>query len=854
MRNVIYGMFVFFSIINVFGGTFYRPVTTLFSDREKINEHGAWLSGLGKATFKSRQNAAGKWLAALQNGKQCKIGFHKHRPLPLNDIPANSSISLEIKCVTQGQPDKIAFRWLYEGRQSSAIGAVRFVTSKTWQTISIPLPEKTANKSAKGFLLILGTKGGYEFTAIKIVQGSELLLVPFPKNILLKQNSLKVTGQAAKWVKNISASVNGKLLKSVAVKNAKFTLDIPKALLPAYSECEIALLATGTKGKVYAFKCAPVFVFPEVKHAKLPRITVKNGKLIRNGKPFAFTGINYTHFQLGLSRRSSMGYKCIAEAVKTMADWKMTVVRIPLNVGLIQPGPEVFPDNPRWKTIYRQHNLNPQFFNYLEYLIQLAADNGIYSVIDFHGFPVNPFRYFLGGNVRDLKKGKPGTAISWLSKDKTKKRKFPEFHAPEEIKALCDTFNWLASRFKGNPNLLGFEVPYNEPHCAYMSIPRNYNRIVAKIIKGITDRDPTRLTFTMPASWGHDNASWSATWMPPHGASGGAPHFYMANGPVPLRPDAKKFRHPWLCRDVNATFSYSLAAVLLPYSMQNYPVYSGESGEHGYNSLLPALPPVVAAEYMINNTLTQYYAAGLSGTLQWTLWNHSKVYKPFMKIYRSLYRRFAPVYAAGPIDWSKAQVAFIQNVAAVPVHNGHNYSCVPLARLMLDLHLAPVHYLTDDQIIYTGLSSVSKGLEQVSEASFSSTYKALIVDKRNLDARIIRSLKRSKIPVLWTDNAAKLKPEDVAAFLRKAGIFVNTKSPPQIQIIKGPKHLILYRRSGDKDKRSIRVFPKLDRDKDFKLTDEKGKVIFSGNSASLFKQGIKVIIPKWRSLILTITP
>ena len=118
--------------------------------------------------------------------------------------------------------------------------------------------------------------------------------------------------------------------------------------LPVAEFCSITLDAVA--GKVIDSRELPkLFIYPTLKQTRLEPVSVKNGKLYRAERPFAFTGTNYTDFQLGLSIRPDMDYHSIASAVKRMADWKMSVIRLPLNVGLVQPAEGVFPDDPRWK-------------------------------------------------------------------------------------------------------------------------------------------------------------------------------------------------------------------------------------------------------------------------------------------------------------------------------------------------------------------------------------------------------------------------------------------------------------------------------------------------------------------------
>ena len=841
-----------FIISNLSFASFTNKVCTIYSNSIRKNPHGAWISTHRGSRVTSKSDNKGFWSITLLNGSRIKLGFNKHTPLKLTDIPTGAFLRLKIKSTSPGllnKKNKISMFWEIPGKTKSQETAVEFTNSSKWQTLLLHLPENKKD-TASAINFILSQRGDYQITGIYLVLQSEIMLNPVEKNVLLHNKQLILTGKSTPEVKRIDVVLNNQVLDSAVPGKGVFRIVIDKSKLPLYTYCFLTLKPVSLKGAMKSLTTGKFFVFPILKNTRLPRLTVENGKLYRNGRPFGFVGTNFTSFQLGLSNRP-VGYAHIADAIREMKSWNISVVRIPLNVGLLQPAEGVFPDDPRWKQEYLKHRLKPEFFSYLEYFIQLAADNGIYSIIDFHGFPVNPYRYFLGGNPGDKKKNKPGTAIAWLSKDLKKVRKFPDFKNPREVKALCTTFAWLAKHFKGNPNIMGFEVPYNEPHDDYMSVPQNYIRVVEQTINVIHHYDKDRLTFQMPASWGHDNVTWSATWLLPRGLSGGAPHFYFANSPVPLRKDARKFRHPWLCRDIDKTFEYGMRAVLFPFSTQKYPVYNGENGEHGFKSLMPNTPENQAVSYMIDGSLTQAYASGLAGTLQWTLWNHPQGHAKFRAIYTKHYRRFSKVFAAGPVDWSQTEVAFIQNAAAVPIQNGHNFSCVPFARISLDLNLTPVHYITDDFLIYSGLKQHSEGLEQVSSASFSTNYKALIVDKNNLDQRVVRALKKSKTPILWLDSADKLTRTELANFLKKAGVFVNLKTPAEIQIIKGPEHLILYRRSGN-DKLPVKVCPRLKRTGRFSLTSESGKEIFKGTADELYQNGIKLRLAKWQSNIFSI--
>lgn len=590
------------------------------------------------------------------------------------------------------------------------------------------------------------------------------------------------------------------------------------------------------------------FVYPNVQSGvTLPAVTASGRHLMLNGQPWGFAGLNYTRFLIEFSRRSS--FERVVDDLRTHAEWSVSVVRVPLHLGMIQPEPGVFPDHPRYREILRQHDLAPDFYELLEYFVALCGHYGIRVVFDWHELPTDPYRYFVGGNHHDKGTGRPGKGIAWLVDPATGRTAEPG--DPEWTDAIVSTNRWLARRFRGNGTVLGFEAPYNEPHSVTDSSDRAWRRLAASTAWAVAMEDPTRLIFGMAPGWGHNNVLPSVTWQLPDRMTGMAPHYYLGNGPVAARPDAPQRKEPWLARDVAATFDHSFAAVALPHSAAPFPVWNGESGEHGYASFLPEMDPRQAAALMIEAQLVQAYAAGMVGSLGWTLTGHDTIYAPLKDIYGAAYRRFAPVFRAGPVDYRKSDVLFVQNPGAVPIHNGLNHACVPLARLALDLHLGPVHYMTDDQLLADGLVQISVGLEQVEELATGLNYRAAIVDTRNLDARALALLANSKIPVLRSPDVAQLTPDEVAAFLTGAGVTVDRRTPAELQLIAGPRHLLVYRRSGEG---AARVYPRLRMNGVVELVDEAGAAVFRGTAGELAERGVSIDLPKWSTAVFTLQP
>jgi hypothetical protein len=566
-----------------------------------------------------------------------------------------------------------------------------------------------------------------------------------------------------------------------------------------------------------------------------------------NDKPLGFVGVNYSPFHLDFTRRPD--YREVVRDLVQIQSWGLKVVRVPISISIIQPAEGVFPDDPRWADIMRKHNLDPEVLPLLDYFIKLAGQMGIYTVIDWHGFPTDPYHYHSGGQPSEKGSGKAGEAVAWLALTATEAVEFAPGHERHRA-AVLSTHTWIAKRYQGNPNLLGIEIPFNEPHDQFMAVEANWREFANLAAKAVALGDPDRLTFTMPSAYGHDNLSASATWLPPDRATGGAPHFYLANGPVAARPDARNYKQPYLAREIADTFAFAQASVFLPYSATNYPLYNGEGGEYGNEDFLPHEKHPDRAEWIIEAQIVQAYAAGWAGFLNWAIWNNPNDFVPYQDIYERVFKKFSPVYSAGPIDRTKADVAIVQSPGAVPPQNGMNHACVPFAKLALALHLPMVHYYTDPQFLYTFRASVPTGLEQVEEGSSLDRYKALIVDRRNLDVRAIKLAEMSGVPVLWTDNAEEITPQQLAAFLEKNGVVVDTRTPEGLQIIEGPAHLLVYARANESFQ--TKAYPILKRKGVFRLIDEAGQTVFEGDAASLASKGIAVKLPRWSTLIYRI--
>lgn len=719
--------------------------------------------------------------------------------------------------------------------------------------VDLPIPKPAPDAKLSGFIFTFDKGGAYRIRRMAVTRASSVLVHAIPAADPRQAGDTAIHGEAAAGVARVTLRFTPEkpeakpLEKAVAVQGGKFSLTVTQQDLTPGFAYRVTAEPEGRAAE--ASPAQRLFVFPRLTGERAPRVAREGADLLRDGKRFGFVGVNYTRFGLGLSIQAD--YELLAHDVLQMKSWGVRVVRISTDIAITQPEPGVFPDSPRYAELLKKHNLDPRYMDQIDYFVALAGQEGIYTVIDWHGMPIDPYRYFQGGRPSDRGTGKPGEAIAYLAPSPTEAGEF-EMENPAHLKTLLDAHRWIAGHFKGDPNLLGIEVPFNEPHTKYMAVENNWRRVTDLSAAAVAEGDPERLTFTLGPSYSHNNLLPSVTWLPPDRASGAAPHFYQANGPVPTRPDAKNFESPWLARELEGTFGWSFLGVMLPLSAVDYPIYNGESGLHGHDSLLAGYDKAEAASLLMEAQLVQEYATGMVGRLEWTLWGNEHDFDPHVETYKKQIGRFAPVYEAGPIDRMSAEVAFVQHPEAVPSANGHNFACIPFAKAALDLHLSPVHYLTDDQLRYLASAELSVGLEQVVESSQSLKYKAIITDRRHLDPRTVTVLKSLGAPVLWLDKAEDLTAAELASFLEGAGVAVDQRTPREIQLAEGPEHLVVYRRL-DGGANPTRIYPQLRRTGNIELISESGATVFSGPADALAQQGIEVDLPLWRSAIFRIT-
>jgi len=823
------------------------------------------VSAMNGGTMQRLDDAAGGPMLRLSSAKGPTTGvwwFPNHLPMkPQQAMVGDPSahIALDVQAASPTETEiTVTWRANTDGTavpgETVKAGPFKIASDKPTH-VELPIPRPADGQKMSGLIFGFVKPGDYQIRRLAITRQSATLIDPIAAVDPHKAGDVTITGRAAAGIENVTLRFTPQstevpaiapVQKQLPVQNGKFSFTTNEKDIPAGLVYSVTAEPSGAKEQ--ASPAQRLFLFPALTGEKASPVTRDGSNLIADGKPMGFMGFNYTRFNLGLGNEAN--YEFVAHDLMQMQRWGVRVVRTPIDLAMVEPEPGVFPDNPRYAEVLKAHNLDPRYWDQIEYFIAVAGQHDIYTVLDWHNMPIDPYSYFHGGRPSKRDSGEPGTAIAYLAPDKLK---FVEFDLtkPDHLKTLLDADRWIAGRIKGNPNVLAMEIPYNEPHTTEMAVEATWRKMVDLCAKTIGEVDPNRMTFVQAPSYAHNNLLASTTWLLPDRATGNSPHFYQANGPVPLRPDAKKHKSPWLARDLTATFGWGFQTVMLPSSAVEYPVYNGESGMYGHQTLLDQKSDVDGAMLLMESQLVQVYATGLAGHLEWTLWGNETDFDPYLNVYSTLFRRFGPVFRAGPVNRNSAQVLFIQNNEASPSGNGHNYACAPFAKAALDLHLGIVHYMTDAQFLYNTSAELSLGLEQVASAAGKVPYKAIVVDRRLLNPKVETILKSVKVPVLFVDKADDLTVEKFTQLLTDAQVAFDNKTPKEIELIEGPEHLVVYRRL-DGAANPAKIFPQLKHAGPFTLVDESGKTVFEGDAAALASTGIDVDLPLWNTAIFKI--
>lgn len=243
------------------------------------------------------------------------------------------------------------------------------------------------------------------------------------------------------------------------------------------------------------------------------------------GQRVAFFGVNLFQSHLMWSRRQNPAE--VDAALRAIAGHGFNAVRMPLNLAWFEPAPGIFPDHPDYEAVLKAHGLPTGAVAFYDGLVQRAGELGLYVIPEFHELPVDPYRWFVGGEEKDRGSDRPGRAIAWMGvPDATRKGRYrldPETAAREVPRAL----GWLAAHWRNVPTIAGIEIPWNEP-TGPLTEGNAFAALCQACARAVKEADPARLVFMDCVDYGAmvNRMPPESLWRVPAEIDALFPHFY----------------------------------------------------------------------------------------------------------------------------------------------------------------------------------------------------------------------------------------------------------------------------------------------------------------------------------------
>ena len=536
---------------------------------------------------------------------------------------------------------------------------------------------------------------------------------------------------------------------------------------------------------------------------------VADGRFVNQaGEVVSFYGVNLFQSHLMWSRRQQPDE---ADAALTeIARLGFNAVRMPLNLAWFEPAQGVFPDSPEYEAILKQHRLPTGAIAFYDGLVKRAGELGIYVIPEFHELPIDPYRWFVGGEERDRGTGKPGTAICWLGLPDEQKpgqqKPNDELIGQEVPKAL----GWLAKHWRGVPNIAAIEVPWNEPR-GPLTDGATYYDLCQACARAIKAEDPTRLTAMDAIDWGAmvNKLTDESTWRTPPEVDALFPHFYPG-------------MHSGSSGEAG-TWSTSLANWASWLTSSGKPVMVGEYG----------VVEMKRAKYWANdptpeqrrNTLAaaaaQWYAQGVQGLFCWAWDGGIDRDKETGELTRGaeVLPNWAAPYEASVPNAATAKVAVI----CAPrrrAQYGSRQDLWQVTDALLGAHLTPFVTVFESQV--------------VAQPETLQRFGYLLVLQADLSQQAAAVVKQASRPTTWLSADLGELPVAVAAARQAVGA---PDLPDNVILGTADRQLTVYERLGQAGEVTLKVtIPGANGAG--RLVDETGTVVYQGDAATQARDGL----------------
>ena len=517
--------------------------------------------------------------------------------------------------------------------------------------------------------------------------------------------------------------------------------------------------------------------------------------------PFAPKG--YTHIDLEewLLHRE--------REIASFAAYGINCVRLGVSGTLYLPDAEsTFPDSPKYAEVMTKSGYSPLYPKLVDETIRLLAKYGIYTIFEFHDNP--PWGY-------------------WSPIPASGAKKHPDDY-PKAFKfarpRIAKLWRWVARHFKGNPFIVGFEVPWNEPVLGHrpwditsrekgLYYDRLYRELVEECVKAIKSEDPQRICILGPNGW--NGIRNDEPWLPPH--------FWL----LPEGVEAFHYHdYPQHIVSREGTmlewFSYPRATGVpigrteghCRYFFWNKQDTAPGWGKRGVDSML-------AQEFAAAHDWTAGWGHG--GGERGLFGTDFSRYHAWCRFWREVTPR------------SRAEVAIVMD--SHKRHRSHSQSPHPVVEALLRLHALPFDFLFDNCVIV--------------KREWLKRYKALVLVPEGLPEEVVKTAKESGIPVFEFDSNRKVEEilPRLSGFLKRCEIFVDDRSPPNLLIAYGDRGLVIYERKGKGG--TYLVFLRLPLQGKVRLVDEcTEEVLYEGSAETLWRKGLKIHLEPFRARLVRI--
>jgi|GEM_PF-2484999 len=364
--------------------------------------------------------------------------------------------------------------------------------------------------------------------------------------------------------------------------------------------------------------------------------TIRDGVLHdTKGEPVGMSGVNLFQTHMVWASRKIDDAE-LKKQIDAIAAENFNVIRMPLTWDYIEPAPDLFPDDPRYQDLMEEYGLFTGYVQQLDTILDRCAEHGIKVIPEFH------YASITSGGTWDKKK------IDW-----------GDDYGPIIAEHTPKALGWLANHWKNHPAILGFEVPFNEPHDDPGEINPlfdgdTYYAFVQACARAIKTHAPHHLVFMAPGEWGSGSMRDVYTWRIPPEIDALFPHAYIGlHNPHPLPA-------------LEHAYSAGMATYIAPFRASDRPLFVGEWGDCMVHELDPDTEKRSARS--IDACLAQWFAMGLQGATWWA-WNNGvssdlDSYRPAQKNVipdaRAALRKWLWFQEAGP-TLSTAQVAVVRS-------------------------------------------------------------------------------------------------------------------------------------------------------------------------------------------------